>query len=448
MELNEYGRIFRRRWILILVSTLVGLIVAVVATGLTTRTYDAQAGLFIRSDSEGGSSFENSRFVLERVKSYPDLVDSPQVLTPVLQELNSTLTLAEIRQQVSASNPEETVYVNVTASAATAQDAAELANLVAQNLSDVIGELEGEDTAGNAAMEAFVAVPAVAPAAPSSPNTVLNLAIGLLAGLAVGLVVAVVLGSGHRRIRRRGDLSRSVGLEVLVSVADGAPSATGVLSQETELQYRELMTTLLVRRGGHLPKLLMVTAVGQANGTQGAFGYQFAGYIGDSGARTCVIDATQHQAPGDGAGSGQTGTDLGFSDVLVGEATLDDVLSATESGTYRIPIGASTEKISRSRAAREGASILKELGDSFDVTLVKASYDSHPLTTWTVAPVAEAALVLVSYGTRATDLVDSVRELRAVGVEPLGVVLLGGRRRSGGRGRGRAHLKVRTSGLG
>jgi succinoglycan biosynthesis transport protein ExoP len=448
VELNEYLRIFRRRWVLILVATLVGVVVAALATGLTSRTYDAQADLFIRADSESSSSFENSQFVLQRVKSYPDLVYSPQVLTPVLEELNSSMTLAELRERVSASNPEETVYVNVTASAGTAEEAAALANAVAQNLRDVIRQLEGGDTGRNAAVEAFVTVPAIAPASASAPNTVLNLAMGLLAGLALGLIAAVVLGAGHRKIRSGRDLPQSVAVEVLGAVTGSAPRATGALSQETALQYRELMTALLIKRGGQLPKLLLVTAVGRRNDEQEAFGYQFASFIGDSGARTCVIDATKHRMSPEGAGSEQTGTELGFSDVLVGEATLNDVISTTDADAYRIPIGTSTEKISRSRAARQGASILKELDDAFDVTLVKTSYDSHPLTTWTVAPVAEATLVLVSYGTPAIELEDSVRELQAVGVEPLGVVLLGGPRRSGGREQGHAHLKVRTAGRG
>ncbi|BBE22143.1 hypothetical protein MN0502_10260 [Arthrobacter sp. MN05-02] len=439
MELNEYGRIFRRRWVLILVSTLVGLLLAGIASGLADRTYEAKADLFIRADSEASSSFENSQFVLQRVKSYPDLVDSPQVLTPVLQELESSMTLAEIREKVSASNPPETVYVNVVASAGTAQEAAALANSVASNLRDVIRQLEGGDTTRNAAVEAFITVPAFAPTSASTPNTVLNLAMGLLVGLTAGLIAAVILGVGHRRIRSSGDLPRSIDVEVLGAVAGGASRSSGVLAQETALQYRELMTSLLIKRGGQLPRLLMVTAVGQRNDAQDAFGNQFAGLIGDSGARTCVIDATQ--ARSDGAEA-----ELGFSDVLVGEATLNDVLAATDSGTYRIPMGTATDRISRSRAARQGASILKELDDAFDVTLVRTAYDSHPLTTWTVAPVAEAVLVLVSWGTPAADLEDSVRELQAVGVEPLGLVLLGGPRRSGGRAPGRAHLKVRASG--
>ncbi|MHA7218354.1 Wzz/FepE/Etk N-terminal domain-containing protein [Arthrobacter sp. MDT1-48-3] len=443
MELNEYGRIFRRRWVLILVSTLVGLLLAGIASGLADRTYEAKADLFIRADSEASSSFENSQFVLQRVKSYPDLVNSPQVLTPVLQELDSSMTLAEIREKVSASNPPETVYVNVTASAGTAEEAAALANSVASNLRDVIRQLEGGDTTRNAAVEAFVTTPADAPTSASTPNTVLNLAMGLLVGLTAGLIAAVVLGAGHRRIRSSGDLPRSVDVEVLGAVAGGASRSSGVLAQETALQYRELMTSLLIKRGGQLPKLLMVTSVGQRNDAQEAFGKQFAGLIGDSGALTCVIDATRPKVRSDGADA-----ELGFSDVLVGEATLNDVLTATDAGTYRIPIGTSSDRISRSRAARQGASTLKELDDAFDVTLVKTSYDSHPLTTWTVAPVAEAVLVLVSWGTPAADLEDSVRELQAVGVEPLGLVLLGGPRRSGGRASGRAHLKVRTAGRG
>ncbi|MFC3298649.1 hypothetical protein FJV46_01020 [Arthrobacter agilis] len=445
MELNDYGRIFRRRWRLIAVSTLIGLLLAALVTGLSGRTYEAEANLFIRADSDSSSSFENSQFVLQRVKSYPELVYSPQVLTPVLQELDSALTLTELRDRVGASNPAETVFVDVTATAPTPEEAATLANLVAENLRDVIRQLEGGDTARNAAVEAFVTVPAVAPASATSPNTALNLAMGLLAGLSLGLIAALLLGSGYRRIRGDGDLPRSVDVEVLGSVAGGVTTRGG-LSQETALQYRELMTALLTRRGGQLPKLLMVTAVGRPNETSNAFSHQFASFIGDSGARTCLLDATTPGTPSGDPGSGGSAREIGFTDVLVGDATLNDVVSVSDAGVHQLPIGTSTERISHSRAARQGASILKEIDDAFDVTLVRTSYDSHPLTTWTVAPVAEATLVLVSHGTASADVEDALRELRAIGVEPLGMVVVGGPRRSGGRTRGRAHLVVRTPG--
>lgn len=449
MELNEYLRIFRRRWILILAATLCGVLLAGLASGLTRPTYDAHADLFIRADSEASSSYENSQFVLQRVKSYPDLVDSPQVLLPVLEELDSSLTLSELREQVSASNPAETVYVNVTASAGTPEEAATLANLVAENLRDVIRQLEGGDTTRNAAVEAFVTLPAVAPEAPSAPNTVLNIAMGLLGGLAVGLIGALVLGAGQRRIRTGGDIPRPLGVEVLGTVTESATRADGSPSPDTALQYRDLMTALLLQRNGHLPKILLLTAVGQRNSVQDAFAHQLAGFISDSGRTTCVIDATEQGARAGGDGPDQDGTHPSFSDVLLGDATVDDVVSVPGSGSsYRVAIGASAASISRMQAARRAAGVLRELDDHFDVTVVRASYDSHPLTTSTVARVAEASLVLVSYGTPVASLEDFLRELQATGVEPLGVLVVGGPRRSEGRGQEHAHLKVRTSGRG
>ncbi|MHA7239312.1 Wzz/FepE/Etk N-terminal domain-containing protein [Arthrobacter sp. TMS1-12-1] len=445
MELNEYARIFRRRWVLILVSTLCGVIAAVVATGLTTPTFEAQAALFIRADSEASSSYENSQFVLQRVKSYPDLVDSPEVLMPVLQELDSSETLPELMKRVSASNPTETVYVNVTATATTADEAAVLANLVASNLRDVIRQLEGGNTARNAAVEAFVTVPAVAPDAPASPNSLLNLAMGLLAGLAVGLIGAILLGDSGRRIRGSADVPRSYNTPVIARVDSRRAPGRAASSTEAGLQYRRLLSALLLARGGHLPRLLLLAAVGQHDDAQAAFGPQFARFIGDSGARTCVIDSTRARVPSGGNG----GAEPGFSEVLLGEAAVHDVVSVTEDhAAYRIPIGSSADRITRSRAARQGASILKELGDDFDVTLVTTSSDSHPLATSTVAPVSEAALVLVSYGTPVTRLEDALRELQAGGVEAVGVVLLRGPRRRRVREAGHAHVKVRTVGRG
>ncbi|WP_167398994.1 Wzz/FepE/Etk N-terminal domain-containing protein [Arthrobacter pityocampae] len=444
MELIEYGRIFRRRWLLILAATICGVMAAVVVTGLATPRFDARAALFIRADSESSSSFENSQFVLQRVKSYPDLVDSPQVLTPVLQELKSSETLAELRERVSATNPAETVYVEVTASAGTAEEAATLANLVAANLRDVIRQLEGGDTVRNAAVEAFVTEPAVAPESVAAPNSVLNLAIGLLVGLAAGLVGALVLGGAPRRVQGSADMPRSFDTRLIGSVDTGGARAGAAVSAETELQYRGLLTALLLRRSGQLPRLLLLTVVGQHDDGHDTVGHEFASFIGDSGARTCSIDSTRATPPGR-TGSSSEDPEPGFSEVLLGEAALHDVVSVIEDGALcRIPIGSSVDRITRSRASRQSASLLKELSDDFDVTVVTTSSTSHPLATSTVAPVCEAVLVLVTYGTPVRTLEDALRELQAVGVEPVGVVLLRGPRRSGRRATGSGRVKVRA----
>ncbi|WP_026548685.1 Wzz/FepE/Etk N-terminal domain-containing protein [Arthrobacter sp. Br18] len=427
MELSEYLRIFRRRWLLIASVTLLAIAAALTVTGLTPASYEARAVLFIKAFSPTSSSYENSQFSLQRVRSYPDLVYSPQVLNPVLERLGSSASLASLSNRVSASNPEDTVYVNVLATAGTADQAAVLANLVAESLRDEISALESGVAAQSAAVQPSITVPAVPPTSPSTPDPLLNVAVGALLGLTVGLMAALAFGRSNIRIYTAADIRQTTGLELIGRIPPIRNQSSRWPAPSAMLPYREVNTNLLVSAGGQIPRLLLLASAGDdADFDRGVFRRGFAAFLGYSGSRTCVLEATQsYPLPAD-----QEARTPGFSDILTGSVTVADALRVIEhEPVHLVQEGTASRSITRSDAARKGATIVKELAENFDVLITQASYDSHPLSTAVMTPIADGVLVLVRPGERAAALHTVVRELTALGVKPLGVVLTGARSR-------------------
>src|SRR6187551_1145790 len=109
METPIYPTAFRERWYLV--------VLAAAALGAALpRSYEASATLFLQVDSPESSLLERSQFAQARVKSYPDLVTSPQVLEATVDDLELGITPQQLATRLSASNPRDTVLLTVTAS--------------------------------------------------------------------------------------------------------------------------------------------------------------------------------------------------------------------------------------------------------------------------------------------------------------------------------------------
>src|SRR4051794_14668782 len=100
MELRDYIAALRRHRPTWLGLTVVGLILALVVVQLTPHTYRATAQVFVSSSTEG-----SPQFVAQRVKSYPDVAVSAAVLVPAAEHLGLDTGVAQLRDQVTASNP-------------------------------------------------------------------------------------------------------------------------------------------------------------------------------------------------------------------------------------------------------------------------------------------------------------------------------------------------------
>ena len=134
MELIQYWRLIVQNRIVIIVTTILGLLAALIINFTTTPTYQSEAEIFVSTPAStldisalatGGS------FSQQRVKSYAQIVNSPLTLEPVIHALNLKTTPEELSQAIVASAPLDTVLIRLTVTDIDPQRASDIANAVA-----------------------------------------------------------------------------------------------------------------------------------------------------------------------------------------------------------------------------------------------------------------------------------------------------------------------------
>ena len=193
MELQDYLAIVRKRWISILLITLLTTGAAVAATLLTVPTYSARSQVYVSLQSAGTTAdlLQGSSFAQRQVKSYTDLVTTPRVLIPVIENLDLATTPDELAKTITADSPLDTVLINITATHPDPQTASDIANATAESLASEVTDLE-RPTDGPSPVKISTVRIATAPTEPSAPSAKRNVALGLLLGLALGFGVAVL----------------------------------------------------------------------------------------------------------------------------------------------------------------------------------------------------------------------------------------------------------------
>src|SRR4051812_2129182 len=102
VDLHDYLRVLRKRWRLVALCTLLAIGAAALVTWRTTPTYQASAQLFVAArDNNTDVSGLNAggQFSQQRVKSYADIIDSPQVTAAVAARVGGGLTAGKIAKE-------------------------------------------------------------------------------------------------------------------------------------------------------------------------------------------------------------------------------------------------------------------------------------------------------------------------------------------------------------
>lgn len=436
MDFGGYLRVFRERWLAILLCFLLGIAAAAAITATTTPTYQAGTSLFLKVAAGSGSLYDASQFSVQRVKSYPDLVDSPNVLEPVIRDLNLKTTPQELANRVSATNPIDTVSLRVTAQSTNRRQAAQIANAVAVELSKEVARLESTTTttppgknpkANQSSIELVLTVPARTPQKALTPNRTLNFAVGALGGLAAGLVLAILLAVGDRRLRTAKDVRRAGGLPLIGQLPRGRrgwrPILVRARSEDAIAAYEEIITNVQLVANGRLPRVLVLAPAMNPRKTVD-LRYSLGSAAVASGRSALVVEATVEAARSLPSNAGQA--KAGLSELLTGSASLSEaVVPGSEARPAWLPLGKGGEVPSRATVDAHLGDLLAELRQSYDLVVVESTPVSRPLELGMLATEADTVVLVAEYAkTHPDHLTRLVAQLEVAHIQPLGVLLI------------------------
>lgn len=429
MELRDYLRIMRRRWLLIVGCVVIAIGAAAGITYAMTPMYASTAQLFVSTSggSDTGEAYQGSLFSAQRVTSYAQLVDGDALARDVIQAEGLGIEPTELSEQVSASVVPETVLLDVTVEDADPEMARRLAAAYSEQLVQKVDELESPNGRRSAPITASVVDEASFSDVPVSPQPLRNLGLAGVLGLLLGLGLAVLRELLDTTLKGGGDVEEVTGASVMADIAFDSraskqPLVTSLDSHAPRVEaFRVLRTNMQFVDVDQQSKVFVVTSSipGEGKTTTAT---NLAITLAQTGQSVLMIDGDLRRPQL--AGLLDLEPAVGLTTVLIGSIDWQDALQETSVPNLtlltsgRVPPNPS--ELLQSQAMYD---VLQHARKEYDVIIV----DSPPLLPVTdaalLAAQADGALVVVRHSKTTKDQVrHSMERLEAVGAKALGVV--------------------------
>ncbi|GAA2533792.1 polysaccharide biosynthesis tyrosine autokinase [Mycolicibacterium diernhoferi] len=429
MNLQEYVKLLRSRWITVAVTILVALAAAATYTFLTTPLYQASTRLFV-STSAGGSvseTYQGNRFSQDRVVSYAELLKGETLARRTIDKLGLDMRPAELQSAIKAKAKLDTVLINVDVLDPSPVQARDIANALSDEFVNMVRELETPEGATTPDSRVVVEQRASIPEKPVVPRTARNMGLGLLVGIALGIALAVARDMLDNTVKKREQLEDLTGTGLVGSIPlDKERRKQPAISFDNDNSaiaeaFRKLRTNLHFLSVDNPPRVLVLTSSVPSEG-KSTTTINVALALAEAGNNVVIVDGdlrrpTLHKYL-DLVGA------VGFSTVLSGATTLNEALQKSRfSGLTVLTSGAVPPNPSELLASQAAKSLLAELRAEFDYVIV----DSTPLLAVTDAAIlaagADGVLLMVRSGhTKSEQIGHAVANLESVGAPLLGAV--------------------------
>jgi len=432
MELSDYLKLVRRRWVSILLITIVCAALAVGYTLMQTKQYASSAKLFVSTttaDANDSSSINSGgQFSQARVQSYAGLVSSRELASTVIQKLHLNTTPDELSKDVSASVAVNTVNLTLTVTNPDAHQAQQIAQAYAEALTDLVRQLETPPGQTTAPIKATIVDNASYSADAVSPKPVRNVGLGVVLSLLLGFGIAVLRESLDTRVRSAEDVAELADKPLLGAIgfdtgAKERPLVSDIESHAPRAEaFRVLRTNLqFVDVDNHNKVFVFSSAVPGEGKTSTAVNLSIS--LAQAGMRTLLIEGDLRR-PRAATALGLDGV-VGLTNVLVGKVKLDDAMQKHEPSGLEFlasgPIPPNPAELLQSNAMKDS---LAKLRSQYDVVII----DAPPLLPVTDAALlareADGAILVVRHGRTTRDQVKgSIERLAQVDASLMGVVM-------------------------
>jgi capsular exopolysaccharide synthesis family protein len=427
VDLRDYIRVARKRWWMVLVAMAIAVGLATLVTVNTPPQYATSITFFITTPNTGvADAYQGGLFSQQRVKSYATLLTGDRLATSLAGRSDLGLTPDQIISRIHAQAVPETVLLRATVTDVSKQRSLIIATDLAAQFKSLVELLETPPGRRVSSVKVEVVAGPQLNDVPVAPRPVRNLALGALLGLIIGAASAVAREMLDTTVKTGEALHALAGAPVLAGVpfdadAKSAPGTlvTGGHSARAEA-LRQLRTNLQYVDVDQPVKTVVVTSAVPGEG-KSSTACGLAVLFAEAGQRVLIIDADLRR-PCVATYLGIEGA-VGLTTVLVGKASVDEVLQRWGTDLWVLPSGSLPPNPSELLGSQHMADLLDELRERFDMVIV----DCPPLLPVTdgavVAARADGALLLArSRSTTSGQVTAAVRALQSVDARLLGCV--------------------------
>ncbi|MDT7703958.1 MAG: tyrosine-protein kinase, partial [Pseudonocardiales bacterium] len=144
MTLQDYLRVLREQWVIVLMALVLGLAGAGAAWFLRPADYTATLQLYV--SAQGGdtpnAAYQGAQLSEQRVKSYTALLTSARVSGEVVSRLGLAETPEALAKQVTATSKLDSVLIDLAVTDYSPLRAAQLVNAIGEVFPRLVADIE------------------------------------------------------------------------------------------------------------------------------------------------------------------------------------------------------------------------------------------------------------------------------------------------------------------
>ncbi|MGR6525920.1 hypothetical protein ACU5JM_30080 [Rhodococcus erythropolis] len=426
MNPSRFFEVLRDRWIVVGISTVLGLLVGVLLTMLTPTTFKSSTELFLTTPGWGtpttlgnadSSPFQGDEFSQQRAGTYTRLAEGADFSARVASRLGES-GLRDV-ESLSVRVVPDTVLLEISGTADSADRALQLTNAASDEMNETIRRLETPSGTLIPTVQPLTVVTASAPTSPSGPQTIPNLLLGLVVGSMVGVTGVILAAARSRAVQGVDELAAWTGLPVLESIpylGDRGLSAEEGAQSASRSSFERLQFKRDLIGSGTPASPVLVTAADEGEISRFA-----AGGIADAacalGYSVVLVDCNFR--------SSRAHIELGVTDIVMSDSVLDDVLISTPLQPTLLRSGSPTETPERVFESESFGRMLRDLSARFDVVVVFDSGGTQYADSSRLAKVCRSIILVVqSHSMNRQDLMTKIHDLEIAGAKIEGSVLL------------------------
>ena len=429
MDLHGYVQAVRKYWWLVLLMTGLCVGASIVLTYTATPQYESSVTFFVSTSANAdGTALQADQYAQRRVNSYVGLLTSEKLAQSVIDNAHLDMTVSEVTGSIAAAADLNTVLLTATVTNSSPERSLAIATAISTQFGQMVAQLDNHGSPENANVVLNVVSGPTLNPVPVSPRKTLNIGLGVLLGLALGLAAAILREVLDNTVRSPQVLRTMSEAPVLGVIAADRGSKKSPLIVDNHARsvraeaFRQLRTNLQFIDAARPVGVLVVTS-SIANEGKSTTAINLAVSFSDSGRRVLLIEADLRR-PRVAEYLDLEGA-VGLTNVLVGQAAIDDVLQPWGRGGLTVlPSGTIPPNPSELMGSPLMAELIIQLRKSFDMIII----DTPPVLPVTDAAVAsrlvDGVVLVVRYGkTTRNQVSTALRSLTAVDARVLGTVL-------------------------
>jgi polysaccharide biosynthesis transport protein len=426
VTIQDYRRVFRERWLVLVVVILLCVGASAAAHSLRSPEYTAELQMYVaaRTIPLNQTPLQGAELAQKKVKSVVDLATSNRVTTAVVLLRGLRTSPDELASRITASSGTDSVVITVLVTDHSAEESAATVNAVGEVLSRLVDELERAGSAPDAAPLSVVAVPT----APSSSSLPRMLILGLLVGCAAGIATALVRNATDNSIKSATQLHEASGGPNLgmITYHPKAPKAPLIVHDDPQSRaaeaFRRLRTNVQFVDFGNPHKALIVTSALPREGRTTTL-VNLAVALASAGTSVLIIEADLRN-PNAARILGMDGS-VGLTSVLAGHVPIRQAIQRWKGGKIDVlASGPLPPNPSELLASPQMRALLTEARQHYGVVLIDTPALIPMTDAAAIAPVTDGAILLCrDRRTTRPEIEAAAETLRAVGAPILGTVL-------------------------